>query len=118
MLGLFLKLIDYLCINQLKKLNNMTKAEVVNLIVEKTGAEKLVVQETLDAFFTVAKDSLQNGDNLYFRGFGSFVLQKRAQKIARNIRRNTQIVIEEHHYPKFKPSKEFLLSVKNSVPNK
>lgn len=92
----------------------MTKAEVVNEISERTGIERAVVQESIESFFTVVKGSLVKGENVYFRGFGSFILQKRAQKIARNISRNTQITIPAHHIPKFKPSKSFVAKVKRS----
>ena len=81
----------------------MTKAEVINEIAERTGIEKNDVQQTVESFFKVVKVSLANGENVYFRGFGSFTLKKRAQKIARNISKNTQITIPEHYIPKFKP---------------
>ena len=92
----------------------MTKAEVINEIAEKTGIEKAAVQETIESFFKVVKNSLAAGENVYFRGFGSFTLKKRAQKVARNISRNTQITIPEHFIPKFKPAKTFVDKVKNS----
>ncbi len=91
----------------------MTKAEVVNEIAERTGVEKTVVQETVESFFSVVKSSIVKGDNVYFRGFGSFVVQRRAQKIARNISKNTQITIPAHNIPKFKPAKSFVEKVKN-----
>lgn len=92
----------------------MTKAEVINEIAEKTGIEKAAVQETIESFFKVVKNSLASGENVYFRGFGSFTLKKRAQKVARNISKNTQITIPEHFIPKFKPAKTFVEKVKNS----
>jgi DNA-binding protein HU-beta len=92
----------------------MTKADVVNQIAEKTGADKLMVQDTIEAFFKVVKNSMVNGENIYFRGFGSFILKKRAKKIARNITKNTAMVIDEHYIPKFKPSKTFVEKVKKS----
>lgn len=97
-----------------KILSQMTKAEVVNEISERTGIERAVVQETVESFFTVVKGSLVKGENVYFRGFGSFILQRRAQKIARNISKNTQITIPAHNIPKFKPSKTFVEKVKKS----
>jgi DNA-binding protein HU-beta len=92
----------------------MTKAEVVNEIAEKTGIEKAHVQESIEAFFKVVKSSMAEGENLYFRGFGSFTLKKRAQKVARNISKNTQLTIPEHFIPKFKPAKTFVDKIKKS----
>lgn len=93
----------------------MTKADVVNQIVEKTGADRSVVSDTIESFFDVMKDSMTKGENVYFRGFGSFILKKRAKKIARNITKNTAMVIEAHYIPKFKPAKTFADKVKKSV---
>jgi DNA-binding protein HU-beta len=92
----------------------MTKAEVVNEIAEKTGIEKVTVQETVEAFFKVVKSTMAEGENLYFRGFGSFTLKKRAKKVARNISKNTQLTIPEHFIPKFKPAKTFVDKIKKS----
>jgi len=92
----------------------MTKAEVINEIAERTGIEKTAVQETVESFFKVVKTSLAEGENVYFRGFGSFTLKKRARKVARNISRNTQITIPEHFIPKFKPAKTFVEKIKKS----
>jgi DNA-binding protein HU-beta len=92
----------------------VTKAEVISEISEKTGIDKADVQVTVEAFFSVVKDSMANGENIYVRGFGSFVNKKRARKIARNISKNTAIVIEEHYIPSFKPSKTFIEKIKNS----
>ncbi|MFB1002570.1 MAG: HU family DNA-binding protein [Bacteroidia bacterium] len=96
----------------IKNEEHMTKSEVVNEISERTGVEKAVVQETVESFFKIIKGSLVNGENVYFRGFGSFVVQRRAQKIARNISKNTQITIPAHNIPKFKPAKTFVEQVK------
>lgn len=92
----------------------MTKAEVIAEIVNKTGVEKAAVQKTVETFFKVVKGSLSEGDNVYFRGFGSFVLKKRARKVARNISKNTAMVIDEHYIPKFKPAKVFTDKIKKS----
>ncbi len=92
----------------------MTKAEVITKISEKTGIQKDDVTQTVEAFFKVVKDSMVEGDNIYIRGFGSFINKKRAKKIARNISQNTAIVIDEHYIPAFKPSKVFLERVKQS----
>lgn len=92
----------------------MTKAEVISEISDKTGIPKEDVQATVEAFFTVVKTSMSDGNNIYIRGFGSFINKKRARKIARNISKNTAIVIEEHHIPSFKPSKVFVEKIKSS----
>lgn len=92
----------------------MTKADVINEIAEKTGIDKADVQASVEAFFSVVKDNMASGENVYVRGFGSFVNKKRAKKIARNISKNTAIVIDEHFIPSFKPSKMFIEKVKNS----
>jgi len=92
----------------------VTKADVINEIAEKTGIDKADVQSTIEAFFAVVKNSMSEGENIYVRGFGSFVNKKRAKKIARNISKNTAIVIDEHYVPSFKPSKVFVEKIKNS----
>jgi len=93
----------------------MTKADVVNEISEKTGIEKLAVQHTVEAFMESIKDSLSNGDNVYLRGFGSFIVKKRAEKTGRNISKNTTIKIPAHNIPAFKPAKIFVEGVKTNV---
>ena len=92
----------------------MTKADIINEISDKTGIDRLGVQATVEAFFSVVKNSMANGDNIYVRGFGSFINKKRAKKIARNISKNTAMVIEEHYIPSFKPSKVFVEKIKSS----
>ncbi len=92
----------------------MTKADVISQISEQTGIDKADVQTTVEAFFSVIKNSMADGDNVYVRGFGSFINKKRAKKIARNISKNTAIVIDEHFVPSFKPSKVFIEKIKNS----
>lgn len=92
----------------------MTKADVIAEIAEKTGIDKADVTTTVEAFFSVVKNSMSKGENIYVRGFGSFVNKKRARKIARNISKNTAIIIEEHYIPSFKPSKVFIEKIKNS----
>lgn len=92
----------------------MTKAEVIAAIAEKTGIEKSDVSTSIEAFLSVVKNSMSEGNNIYIRGFGSFVNKKRAQKVARNISKNTAIVIDAHHVPSFKPSKEFVAQIKES----
>lgn len=92
----------------------MTKADVINRIAEKTGIDKADVTTTVETLFAVVKDSMAEGKNIYVRGFGSFVNKKRAKKIARNISKNTAIVIDEHYVPNFKPSKVFVEQIKTS----
>ncbi|MCZ4243472.1 HU family DNA-binding protein [Pedobacter punctiformis] len=92
----------------------MTKADIISEISTKTGIEKVDVQETVEAFFKVIKTSMISGENVYVRGFGSFVVKKRAQKTARNISKNTAIIIPEHFVPSFKPAKVFVDKVKNN----
>lgn len=86
----------------------MTKADIVNEIAKSTGIDKATVLTTVEAFMSVVKDSMSNGENVYLRGFGSFVIKKRAQKTARNISKNTTIIIPEHNIPSFKPAKTFM----------
>ena len=90
----------------------MTKAEIVNDISKKTGIDKATVLITVEAFMSSVKGSIENGENVYLRGFGSFILKKRAKKTARNISKNTTIIIPEHNIPAFKPAKTFVNSVK------
>ena len=105
------QLIHLLPINQ----TVVTKADVINEISDKTGIDKADVQASVEAFFTVVKNNMANGENVYVRGFGSFVNKKRAKKIARNISKNTAIVIDEHFIPSFKPSKIFVEKIKKST---
>ncbi|MCF8302931.1 MAG: integration host factor subunit beta [Bacteroidales bacterium] len=93
----------------------MTKAEIVADIANKTGIEKVSVQATIEAFMDAVKNSLINGENVYLRGFGSFIIKKRAEKTGRNISKNTTIIIPAHNIPAFKPSKSFVNQVKNNV---
>ena len=90
----------------------MTKADIVNEIAKSTGVEKVQVQQIVEAFMESVKDSLANDNNVYLRGFGSFIIKKRAMKVARNISKNTTITIPEHNIPAFKPSKSFINEIK------
>jgi DNA-binding protein HU-beta len=93
----------------------VTKADVIADIASKTGIEKKDVSETLENFFEVVKENLSKQENIYIRGFGSFINKKRAKKIARNISLNTAITIDEHYVPSFKPAKVFVEQVKTST---
>lgn len=85
----------------------MTKAEIVNEISKTTGIEKAAVLETIEKFMEVVKDSLAHGEPVYLRGFGSFIIKVRSEKTARNISKNTTIIIPAHNIPAFKPAAEF-----------
>ncbi|NKI26184.1 DNA-binding protein HU-beta [Arenibacter nanhaiticus] len=93
----------------------MTKAEIVTRISEKLGIEKGDVQATVESFMDEVKTSLENGDNVYLRGFGSFIIKTRAEKTGRNISKNTTIKIPAHNIPAFKPAKVFVEGVKSNV---
>ena len=90
----------------------MTKADIVSEIAQKTGIDKATVLNTVEAFMASVKESLAKEENVYLRGFGSFILKKRAQKTARNISKNTTIIIPEHNIPAFKPAKTFMQDIK------
>lgn len=93
----------------------MTKADIVNEISKNSGIEKITVQKTVEAFMDTVKDSLVDGKNVYLRGFGSFIVKERAEKTARNISKNTTIIIPAHYIPSFKPAKTFVTEVKDNV---
>ena len=93
----------------------MTKADIVTRISEKLGIEKGDVQVTVETFMEEVKTSLENGDNVYLRGFGSFIIKTRAEKTGRNISKNTTIKIPSHNIPAFKPAKVFVEGVKSNV---
>jgi len=89
----------------------MTKAEIVNEISDQTGIEKPTVQKAVEALMETIKDSLVKGENIYLRGFGSFVIKKRADKTARNIVKNTTMIIPAHYVPSFKPADIFISKI-------
>lgn len=93
----------------------MTKADIVNEISEKTGIEKIAVQASVEAFMKSIRNAMVEGKNVYLRGFGTFVVKKRAEKIGRNISKNTTVVIPAHYIPAFKPAKTFSERVKKNV---
>ena len=90
----------------------MRKADLINKISEKTVIPKVDVLVTLETMFREVKASLANGENIYIRGFGSFIIKQRAEKTARNISKNTTIIIPAHNIPSFKPAKTFVSVVK------
>lgn len=85
----------------------MTKAEIVSEIAKTTGIDKATVLSVVEQFMTVVKDSLAHGENVYLRGFGSFIVKQRAEKTARDISKNTTLVIPAHNIPAFKPANTF-----------
>ena len=93
----------------------MTKADIVARISEAKGVEKAEVQATVEAYMEEVKKALESGNNVYLRGFGSFIIKRRAEKTGRNISKNTTIKIPAHNIPAFKPSKVFVDVVKESV---
>ena len=97
------------------KFNSMTKADIVTKISEKLGIEKGDVQATVEAFMEEVKLSFEAGEDVFLRGFGSFIIKTRAEKTGRNISKNTSIKIPAHNIPSFKPAKVFVEGVKNNV---
>ncbi len=93
----------------------MTKADIVSKISDKLGMEKTDVQAAVESFMNEVKGSLETGENVYLRGFGSFIVKTRAEKTGRNISKNTTIKIPAHNIPAFKPAKVFVESVKENV---
>ncbi len=93
----------------------MTKAEIVAEIANKTGIEKVAAQAVVESFMETVKETMANGENVYLRGFGSFIVKRRAEKTGRNISKNTTIIIPAHNIPAFKPAKTFVNEVKNKV---
>jgi DNA-binding protein HU-beta len=93
----------------------MTKADLVTQITEKTGIQKEEVEKIIESFFVTIKDSLSCGENVYFRGFGSFIVKQRAEKTARNISEKSTIIIPAHQIPFFKPADDFVSQVKEGL---
>ena len=90
----------------------MTKAEIVNEIAQQTGIDKQTIMKTVEAFMVTVKDALANDEEVFLRGFGSFIIKTRAQKTGRDISKNTSIIIPEHNIPAFKPAKVFIEQLK------
>ncbi|MFT4722737.1 MAG: DNA-binding protein HU-beta [Flavobacteriales bacterium] len=96
----------------------MTKADIVNSIADKSGIEKVDVLNVVEAFMSTVRGSLEKGENVYLRGFGSYIVKTRAEKTGRNILKNQAIIIPAHNIPAFKPAKSFVERVKTKVPVK
>ena len=92
----------------------MTKAEIVAQISRQSGIEKAVVQTVVEAFMENVKESMIAGNDVFLRGFGSFIIKRRAEKTARNISKNTTIKIPAHNIPAFKPAKSIVNAVKEN----
>lgn len=93
----------------------MTKADIVAKVAEQTGVEKTVITEVVETFMESVKDAMIGGEEVFLRGFGSFIIKHRAAKTARNIGKNTTMVVPEHNIPAFKPAKSFVAAVKDNV---
>jgi DNA-binding protein HU-beta len=93
----------------------MTKAEIIKEIASKTGIEKVAVEATVEAIMETIKSNMEKGENIYLRGFGTFLLRQRAEKTARNISKNTTMTVPAHWTPVFKPAKEFVGQIKTYV---
>jgi DNA-binding protein HU-beta len=93
----------------------MTKAEIVTEIANKTGVDKVAVQAVVESFMETVKETMVEGENVYLRGFGSFIIKERAEKTGRNISKNTTIIIPAHKIPAFKPAKTFVNEVKGNL---
>lgn len=93
----------------------MTKAEIASAISAKTGIEKAAVLAVIEEFMTTVKEAMTDGDNVYLRGFGSFIVKRRAEKTGRNISKNTSVIVPAHNIPAFKPAKTFVNEVKSNV---
>ncbi|MEC7619921.1 MAG: HU family DNA-binding protein [Bacteroidota bacterium] len=93
----------------------MTKADVVNNISDQLGIDKNDVLATIECFMKEIKSSLESGENVYLRGFGSFIIKTRAEKTGSNISRNVAVKIPAHNIPAFKPAKVFINGVKSKV---
>lgn len=98
--------------NFIKLSNSMTKAELITRIAQQSGIEKTIVMTVVEAFMENVKESMVAGNDVFLRGFGSFVIKRRAKRVARNISENTTIVVPAHFFPAFKPAKTFLNAVK------
>jgi DNA-binding protein HU-beta len=93
----------------------MTKADLVSNISDQLGIDKVDVQVTVEKFMHEIKNSLESGENVYLRGFGSFIIKTRAEKTGRNISKNIAVKIPAHNIPAFKPAKVFASGVKTKV---
>jgi DNA-binding protein HU-beta len=96
----------------------MTKADIINEIAEKTNYDKQEISNVVETFMKSLRNNMAKGENVYLRGFGSFIVKKRAEKTGRIISKNTTVIIPAHNIPSFKPAKVFIEKVKKSLPVK
>ena len=90
----------------------MTKAELVNAIAIQTGYDKATSLNVVESMMSNVKKNLYQGENVYLRGFGSFITKVRKQKVARDITKKTSVMVPEHKIPAFKPAREFMNAVR------
>jgi DNA-binding protein HU-beta len=102
-------------LNDKINIKKMTKADIVSNIADETGLDRTEALRAVESFMNSIKSSLADGNNVYLRGFGSFVVKERAEKTGRNISKNTTIIIPAHNIPSFKPAKTFVDEVKHKV---
>ena len=93
----------------------MTKAEIVSSIASKTNVEKVVIQHVVESFMESVKGAMTHGENVYLRGFGSFIIKERKQKVGRNIKAKKSLIIPAHCIPAFKPANTFSDEIKQKV---
>ena len=93
----------------------MTKNDIINEIAKETAIDKRSIQKIVESFMGTVQESLAQNKNIYLRGFGSFIVKKRARKIARDISKNTSVIVPEHYIPYFKPSNSFVDKIKRSL---
>ena len=91
----------------------MTKIELVKAVAEKTGIDQPTAMAAVEGVIDTLKESLINKESVFIRGWGTWTLKHRAPQTARNISKNTTIVIPEHNIPASKPSKVFVGEVKD-----
>jgi DNA-binding protein HU-beta len=94
----------------------MTKADIINEIADKTNYDKQEISNVVEAFMKSLRNNMSKGENVYLRGFGSFIVKRRAEKTGRIISKNTTVIIPAHNVPSFKPAKVFIEKVKKNVP--
>jgi len=96
----------------------MTKADIVSGIAKSTGIDRTTVLSVVEAFMDAVITAMTEGKNVFLRGFGSFVVRKRAKKAARDIQNEVTIIIPERNVPTFKPSQSFAEKVRNNLDGK
>lgn len=98
-----------------KNLKRMIKKELISQISKRTGIQNILIEATIESFMEIIMESLSNGENISLRGFGNFIVKRRAEKKGRNILKKETIIIPAHNVPLFKPSQKFITEIKNKV---